>query len=71
MNLGMSVEKAIFDSRRGAIIYYPSDLVETSMRILVESSKKGLSIAAISLINISEYVKNLQKITERLKDLLA
>jgi hypothetical protein len=70
-NLGMSVEKAIFDSRRGALIYYPSDLIGTSMKVLVESSKKGLNIAAISLISISEYVKNLQKITERLKDLLA
>ncbi len=69
--MGMSVEKAIFDPRRGAIIYYPSDLIATSMRILVESSKKGLKIAAISLMSISEYVKNIQKITSRLKDMLA
>jgi len=68
---GMSVEKAIFDSQRGAIIYYPSDLIATSMRVLVESSKKGLKIAAVSLMSISEYVKNIQKITNRLKDLLA
>ncbi|MDZ4226742.1 MAG: hypothetical protein U1B79_01375, partial [Candidatus Pacearchaeota archaeon] len=69
--MGMSVEKAIFDSRRGAIIYYPSDLISTSMKIMVEASKKGLQIAAISLMSISEYVKNIQKITSRLKDLLA
>jgi len=69
--MGMSVEKAIFDARRGAIIYYPSDLIATSMRILIESSKKGLKIAAISLMSISEYVKNIQKITNRLKDMLA
>lgn len=69
--MGMSVEKAIFDPRRGAIIYYPSDLISTSMRILVEASKKGLQIAAISLMSISEYVKNIQKITSRLEDLLA
>ena len=68
---GMSVERAIFDKRRGAINYYPSDLIATSMRILVESSKKGLRIAAISLMSISEYVKNIQKITDRLRDLLA
>jgi hypothetical protein len=69
--MGMSVEKAIFDSRRGVILFYPSDLIATSMRVLVESSKKGLKIAAISLMSISEYVKNIQKITERLKDILA
>ncbi len=68
---GMSVERAIFDKGRGAIIYYPSQLIATSMRILIESSKKGLKIAAISLMSISEYVKNIKKINDRLKDLLA
>lgn len=69
--LGMSVERAIFDNRRGAIIYYPSALISTSMRILVESVKKGLQVAARSLMSISEYVKNIQKINQRLRDLLA
>ncbi|MEK6883327.1 MAG: hypothetical protein AABY22_27110, partial [Nanoarchaeota archaeon] len=68
---GMSVDNAIFDRRRGAIIYYPSQLIATSMRILVESVKKGLKIAARSLMSISEYVKNIHKINERLRDLLA
>jgi len=69
--MGMGVEKAIFDVRKGAISYYPSDLIATSMKILIESSKKGLKIAAVSLMNISEYVKNIQKITARLNDMLA
>ena len=69
--MGMSVEKAIFDPKRGALSLYPSDLISTSMRVLVESSKKGLKIAAISLMSISEYVKNIQKITARLRDMLA
>jgi hypothetical protein len=69
--MGMSVDKAIFDNNRGAIIYYPSELIATSMRILIESSKKGLKIAAVSLMSISQYVKNIQKITDRLRDLLA
>ena len=69
--MGMSVERAIFDTRRGAIIYYPSSLIATSMKILVESVKKGLQVAARSLMSISEYVKNIQKINQRLKDLLA
>ncbi len=69
--MGMSVEDAIFNPKRGAINYYPSDLIATSMKILIESSKKGLKIAALSLMSISEYVKNIRKITDRLKDLLA
>lgn len=69
--MGMGVEGAIFDPNRGALIRYPSDLIATSMRVLVESVKKGLNIAAISLMSISQYVKNIQKITNRLRDLLA
>ena len=68
---GMPVEQAIFNNERGAIIYYPSAVIATSMKILVESVKKGLQIAARSMMSISDYVKNIQKINDRLKDLLA
>ncbi|MBI2451655.1 hypothetical protein HYV50_01090 [Candidatus Pacearchaeota archaeon] len=68
---GMSLETAIFDKRRGAMSYYPSALIATSMKILVESVRKGLQIAARSLMSISQYVKNIDKINQRLKDLLA
>jgi hypothetical protein len=69
--MGMGLEQAIFNPRRGAIIYYPSMLISISMKILVESVKKGLQVAARSLMSISEYVKNINKINERLNDLLA
>jgi len=68
---GMNVERAIFDRKRGALIYYPSELIATSMRILIEAAKKGLNVAAVSLMSISQYIKNIQKINDRLKDLLA
>ncbi len=71
MQLGMDVERAIFDKKVGAIILYPSELIATSMRILIESSKKGLQVAASSLMSISEYMKNIQKINNRLRDMLA
>ncbi len=69
--MGMDVKKAIFDPKRGVLIHYPSELIAISMRVLVESAKKGLKIAAISMMSISEYVKNIKKITSRLKDMLA
>ncbi len=70
-SMGMGLEEAIFNPRRGALVYYPSGLIATSMRILIESVKKGLAVAAESLMSISEYVRNIQKINERLRDLLA
>jgi len=69
--LGMSVQEAIFNKKVGAIIYFPSNLVRTSMKILIESVKKGLDVAARALMSISEYLKNIHKVDERLRDLLA
>ncbi|MEK6915233.1 MAG: hypothetical protein AABW89_01670 [Nanoarchaeota archaeon] len=69
--MGMSVEEAVFNNQRGAIIYYPSALISISMKILIESVKKGLKIAARAMMSISDYVKNIQKINDRLRDLLA
>ncbi len=68
---GMSLEQAIFNKNRGAIVYYPSALISMSMKILAESVKKGLNVAARSLLAISDYIKNIQRIHERLRDLLA
>jgi len=70
-NLGMGLSEALFNPRRGAVIFYPSRLISTSMKILVESVKKGLRIAARALMSISAYIKNIRKIDDRLRDLLA
>lgn len=69
--LGMGVEQAIFDPRSGALVHFPSNLIESSMKVLVESVKKGPQIAAQALLNISKYVKEIHRVNERLKDLMA
>jgi len=70
-NLGMSLKQAIFNTRTGAILSYPSSLIESSMEILIESSKKGSQIVAQALTSISTYVFRIHQVNERLKDLLA
>jgi len=69
--LGMSVRDAIFDTERGAILAFPSSLIESSMKVLAESAKKGPKVVAQSLISISVYVERIHQVGERLKDLLA
>ena len=69
--LGMSVQDAIFNPKIGAIIYYPSQLIESSMKVLIQAVKKGPLIASNALINISRYVKEMHKVEERLQDLMA
>ncbi|MBI5871761.1 hypothetical protein HZB88_01605 [archaeon] len=69
--LGMSIKEAIFNRKLGAIIYYPSSLIESSMKVLVESAKKGPLIVSKALISISSYLEQIHKVNERLKDLLS
>jgi len=69
--LGMSVEQAIFDPNNGVLRSYPSNMIESSMKVLTESSKKGPAIAAQALMNVSSYIKQMHKVEERLLDLLS
>jgi len=69
--MGMSVEQAIFDPKRGALAQFPSSIIRSSMKVLTQATKKGPKIAAQTLINISEYLKEIHKVDERLKDLMA
>jgi hypothetical protein len=71
IGIGMGVEEAIFDSRHGAINRFPSALIESSMKVFIESAKKGPDVAAESLINISTYIKEMHRVDERLQDLMA
>jgi len=69
--LGMGIESAIFDMRHGALVSFPSNLIESSMKVLTQSIKKGPLIAAQALTNVSRYIKEIHKVDERLKDLMA
>ncbi|MBW2986989.1 hypothetical protein KY336_00420, partial [Candidatus Woesearchaeota archaeon] len=69
--LGMSVSEAIFDKKVGALLSFPSAVIESSMKVLVEASRKGPRIAAQALMNVSRYIKEIHKVNERLKDLMA
>ena len=69
--LGMSVQEAIFNPRTGAITQFPSRIIESSMKVLIQSIKKGPLIAAQALMNVARYIKEIHKVNERLKDLMA
>ncbi|MFH1398705.1 MAG: hypothetical protein ABIG95_01180 [Candidatus Woesearchaeota archaeon] len=69
--MGMSMQDALFNNRNGALVYYPSKVIESSMKVLLESAKKGPLICSQALVNISQYIKEIHRVDERLKDLLA
>ncbi len=70
-NLGMGIKDAIFNSKIGAVVKYPSKIIISSMQVLLESSKKGPKIAAHSIMSVSSYMSNVHKVNERLRDLLS
>ncbi len=69
--LGMGLQDALFNSKSGAVVYFPSAIIHSSMKVLTESVKKGPLIAAQAVLNVSRYIKEIHKVTERLRDLMA
>lgn len=69
--LGMNLKDAIFNEKNGAILFFPSSLIESTMKILVESAQKGPVIVSKGLSSIAQYLDRIYKVAERLKDLLA
>ena len=68
--LGMGVEEAIFNPKRGALLAFPSNIIESSMKVMVESAKKGPLIASKAVLSVSKYIKEIHRVNERLKDLM-
>ncbi|MBS3119670.1 hypothetical protein J4475_02510 [Candidatus Woesearchaeota archaeon] len=69
--LGADINRAIFDKKIGALTFFPSALIESTMKVLVESIKKGPLIASQAMINVSQYIRDIHRVNERLTDLMA
>jgi hypothetical protein len=66
----MTFEDSIFDKENGAINEFPSKMIQTVMKTIVESSQKGNRMASIAMTTISEYLQNIHETQEKLRDLL-
>jgi len=69
--LGMGIEEAIFNPKKGALLAFPSNIIESSMKVLVESARKGPIIASKAVLSVSKYIKEIHRVNERLKDLMS
>lgn len=67
---GLTFENAVFDKKYGAINYYPSSIIESTMNVVVETSKKGMQSAAKSMVIISKYLKDMHEVDEDLKNMM-
>ncbi len=67
---GMTFENAVFDQGYGAIKYYPSTIIESTMRVVAETSKKGMQSVSKSMVIISKYLKDMHEVEEDLKNMM-
>ncbi|MFB6145988.1 MAG: type II secretion system F family protein [Candidatus Nanohaloarchaea archaeon] len=68
--MGMTFEDSIFDSKYGALRHFPSQMINTVMKAINESSSKGTQMASMAMMTISRYLENIHKTQEDLNDLL-
>lgn len=66
--LGFTFQQAFFDKEYGAIRFYPSKLIKSIMRTVVESAKKGVKTASIAMLSVSRYLKGLHDTQEDVKE---
>ncbi len=68
--LGFTFSKAFFDENYGAVKYYPSKLIKSVMKAVIESSRKGVTIASNAMLSVSRYLKDLHTTQEEIKESL-
>jgi len=59
--MGMTFEQAFFDKNHGALRYFHSDLIRSIIKVVVDSSKKGVQIAGLSMLAISRYLRGIYR----------
>ena len=69
--LGMTFSKALFDKSYGSVRFYPSKMIKTIMRIIAESSIKGVKTASAAMLSVSKYLKGIHRTQEEVKDELS
>lgn len=69
-DIGMTFEEAVFNSKYGSLKHFPSQMIHTVMKAVLESSQKGTHMVAIAMMTISRYLENIHKTQEELNDLM-
>jgi hypothetical protein len=69
--LGMPLETAVFDPMYGAMKGIPSKVLNTAMRLLVDSVGLGVEVAARTLMSLSLQMENMDKVNKSLKEMVS
>ncbi|MEM5853168.1 MAG: hypothetical protein QXG39_00950 [Candidatus Aenigmatarchaeota archaeon] len=70
-SLGMSFESAIMDEKVGVYKFYPSRIIFSSLRLLVDISKKGMIFLSMALKTMSEFLKDADEVDKATSEILS
>lgn len=68
--LGMPIDSAVFDPRFGSLVNIPSNSLKVGMRLVIDSVRLGVNIAARTLVSLSLQLSNQEKVAKMLKNLI-
>jgi Flp pilus assembly protein TadB len=68
---GMSLESAIFEEKIGAIHSYPSKIISSTFKLLVEVSRQGVVFLSMALKTISEFLKDANEVNKATEEILS
>lgn len=70
-SMGMTFRQAFFDKSYGAVLFYPSRLVKSVMKTVIESADRGAKTASLTMISVSQYLKGIHATQEQINDELS
>jgi hypothetical protein len=68
---GMTLESAIFEKDVGVIYSYPSKIISTTFKLLVDISKRGMIFLSMALKTISEFLKDADEVNKTTEEILS
>ncbi len=69
--LNMTFKEAIFNKQFGALRYYPSAMISAIMKAIADAIQHGSRSAAVVMLTIGRYLRNIRTTQEKIEDLLS
>ncbi|MEA2004518.1 MAG: hypothetical protein U9O53_06225 [archaeon] len=69
--LNMTFHQSLFDPKYGALYHYPSKLIRTILQSISEAVDKGTKATSMTMLVISEYLRNIRTTQEKIDDILS
>ena len=69
--LGLNLNSSLFDPNYGALKNNPSNIINSAMRLMVDSVQLGVSVAAKTLMSYSMQLRNSDEVSKMLTNLIS